>query len=126
MHLEETLEHLASYDNIQAVACVPVGLTDHRRNLPELRPYKSDEARDVLRRVHAFQKRMLAERGTRFIFPSDEFYLLAGEPLPDENAYEGFPMLENGIGMIQDFLGDPLPLLPTRLETPRKVILGTG
>ena len=126
VHLEETLEHLASYDNIQAVACVPVGLTDHRRNLPELRPYRLEEARDVLRRVHAFQKRMLSERGTRFIFPSDEFYLLADEPLPDENAYEGFPMLENGIGMIQDFLGDPLPLLPTRLDTPRKVILGTG
>ncbi len=126
VHLEETLEHLASYDNIQAVACVPVGLTDHRRNLPDLRPYTKDEARDVLRRVHAFQKRMLDTRGTRFIFPSDEFYLLADEPLPDESAYEGFPMLENGIGMIQDFLGDPLPLLPTRLETPRKVILGTG
>ena len=126
VHLEETLEHLASYDNIQAVACVPVGLTDHRRNLPDLRPYRPDEARDVLRRVHAFQKRMLAERGTRFIFPSDEFYLLADEPLPGDEAYEGFPMLENGVGMIQDFLGDPLPLLPTRLETPRKVILGTG
>ena len=125
-HLEETLEHLAGYDNIQAVACVPVGLTDHRRNLPELRPYTPDEARDVLRRVHAFQKRMLRERGTRFIFASDEFYLLAGEPLPESDAYEGFPMLENGIGMIQDFLSDPLPLLPTRLETPRKVILGTG
>jgi len=126
VHLEETLEHLAGYDNVQAVACVPVGLTDHRRNLPELRPYTPLEARDVLRRVHAFQKRMLRERGTRFIFASDEFYLLAGEPLPDGDAYEGFPMLENGIGMIQDFLSDPLPLLPTRLEGPRKVILGTG
>lgn len=126
VHLEETLEHLASYDNIQAVACVPVGLTDHRRNLPDLRTYTPEEARDVLRRVHAFQKRMLRERGTRFIFASDEFYLLAGETLPEDEAYEGYPMLENGIGMIQDFLGDSLPLLPTRLETPLKVILGTG
>ncbi len=126
VHLEETLEHLASYGNVQAVACVPVGLTDHRRNLPELRPYRPEEARDVLRRVHAFQKRMLRERGTRFIFPSDEFYLLADEPLPGDEAYEGFPMLENGVGMIQDFLGDPLPPLPTRLEVPRKVILATG
>ena len=48
----------------------------------------------MLRRVHAFQKRMLAERGTRFIFPSDEFYLLADEPLPGDDA----PMLENGVG----------------------------
>ena len=126
VHLDETLEHLASYDNVQAVACVPVGLTEHRRNLPELRPYTPAEARDVLRRVHAFQKRMLQERGTRFIFPSDEFYLLADEPLPSCEAYEGFPMLENGVGMIQDFLGDALPTLPTRLEGPRKVILATG
>lgn len=125
-HLDETLTHLATYDNVQAVACVPVGLTEHRRNLPELRTYTPEEARDVLRRVHRFQKRMLAERGTRFIFASDEFYLLAGEPLPAGEAYEGFPMLENGVGMVQDFLSDPLPVLPTRLERPRKVILGTG
>ena len=64
--------------------------------------------------------------GSRFVFAADEFYLLAGEPLPEGDAYEGFPMLENGVGMVQDFLGDPLPSLPTRLERPRKVILGTG
>jgi putative radical SAM enzyme (TIGR03279 family) len=126
-NLTETLEFLAGHDNIIAAACVPVGLTDHRRNLPELRPFNPDEARDVLRRVHAFQKRMLQERGTRFIFPSDEFYLLADEPIPDEGYYEGFPMLENGVGMIRDFLSEALPtVLPRRLETPRKVILATG
>jgi len=125
-HLDETLEYLASHDNILAVACVPVGLTEHRKNLPELRPYTASEARDVLRRVHRVQKRMLREKGTRFVFASDEFYLLAGEPLPGQDAYEGFPMLENGVGMVQDFLEAPLPPLPTRLEGPRKVILGTG
>jgi putative radical SAM enzyme (TIGR03279 family) len=125
-HLDETLAHLATYDNVQAVACVPVGLTEHRRNLPELRPYTPEEARDVLRRVHRFQRRMLQERGTRFVFASDEFYLLADEPLPTSDAYEGFPMLENGVGMVQDFLSEPLPALPKRLERPRKVILGTG
>ena len=125
-HLDETLEFLASHDNIIAAACVPVGLTEHRRHLPDLRTYTKDEAKDVLRRVHAFQKRMLEERGTRFIFPSDEFYLLAGEPLPPAEAYEGFPMLENGVGMIRDFLSESCPTLPTRLDTPKKVILGTG
>lgn len=125
-HLDETLEFLAGHDNILSAACVPVGLTDHRTNLPDLRTYTRDEARDVLRRVHRFQQHMLKERGTRFIFPSDEFYLLADEPLPTDEAYEGFPMLENGVGMVRDFLSEGLPILPARLETPKRVILGTG
>jgi len=124
--MEETLAYLASRPNVQAVAAVPVGLTDHRRNLPDLRPYRPDEARDVIRRVRAVQRRMLAERGTRFVFLSDEFYLAAGEPLPEADAYEGFPMLENGVGMVRDFLGRPLPTLPDALPTPRKVLLVTG
>jgi NifB/MoaA-like Fe-S oxidoreductase len=126
-HLDATLETLAAYENVQAVACVPVGLTEHRRNLPELRPYTPEEARDVLRRVHAFQKRMLRERGRRFVFASDEFYLLAGEPLPQAEAYEGFEMLENGVGMVRDFLMEGLPpSLPDKLERPKRVLLATG
>ncbi|MEX2503110.1 MAG: DUF512 domain-containing protein, partial [Trueperaceae bacterium] len=100
-HLDETLAYLTSRPNVQAIAAVPVGLTDHRTNLPDLRPYRRDEARDVIRRVSAVQERMLVERGTRFVFLSDEFYLVAGEPLRAGDAYEGFPMLENGVGMVR-------------------------
>ena len=124
--LDDTLEYLASRPNIQAVAAVPVGLTGHRTNLPDLRPYRADEAQDVIRRVRAFQRRMLAERGTRFVFLSDEFYLTAREPLPGDAAYEGYPMLENGVGMVRDFLGDGLPTLPVRVAEPRRVLLATG
>ena len=124
--LDETLAYLAARPNVQAVAVVPVGLTGHRKNLPELRPYREDEARDVVRRVRRVQRRMLAERGTRFVFLSDELYLTAGEPLPASDAYEGFPMLENGVGMVRDFLGDGLPPLPRRLHQPRRVLLATG
>ena len=124
--LDETLAYLADRPNIQAVAAVPVGLTGHRVNLPELRPYRPDEARDVIRRVRRFQDRMLAERGTRFVFLSDEFYLTADEPLPSHDAYEGYPMLENGVGMVRDFLGQGLPPLPARLASPRRVLLATG
>jgi putative radical SAM enzyme (TIGR03279 family) len=121
----ESLEYLASLPNVIGVACVPVGLTAHRKNLPDLHPYTPIEARDVLNRAHAFQKKMLAERGTRFVFPSDEFYILAGYALPEEDAYEGYPMLENGVGMVRDFLSEPLPELPKVIPTTR-VILGTG
>ena len=124
--LDETLEYLTSRPNVISAAVVPIGLTDHRRNLAEMRPFTQGEARDVLRRVNVWRARMLRERGTRFVFPSDEFYLLAGEPLPQEAEYEGFPMLENGVGMIRDFLVEALPPLPAALPAPLHVILGTG
>ena len=124
-HFEETLEYLSSLPNVQSAACVPVGLTGHRRNLPDLRPYNRAEARAVLEIAHRWQRKMLGERGTRFVFPSDEFYLLAGHPLPPEEAYEGFPMLENGVGMVRDFLSEGLPPLPKAVPVTR-VILGTG
>ncbi|MEJ2290498.1 MAG: DUF512 domain-containing protein [Deinococcales bacterium] len=104
--LNGTLEYLAGRPNVRAVAAVPVGLTAHRAHLPRLEPYTPDQAADVLGRVQAFQERMLRERGTRFVFASDEFYLRAGVPLPETEAYEGFPMLENGIGMVRDFLDE--------------------
>lgn len=125
-HLSETLEFLAGRRNVSAVAVVPVGLTEHRKNLPELRPFTSVEARQVLSRVTRFQARMLAERGTRFAFLSDEFYLLAGEEIPADEAYEGYPMLENGVGMIRDFLSGELPVLPPKITPSRKVVLATG
>ncbi len=125
-YLDETLEALSQYPNVQAVACVPVGLTEHRKNLPDLKPYTPEQAQDVLKRIRAFQEKMLEERGTRFAFASDEFYILANEALPENDYYEGFQMLENGVGMVRDFLSSPLPKLPKRLAQPRKVLLATG
>lgn len=125
-HLDDTIEYLSSRPNVISAAVVPIGLTSHRTNLPDVRTFTPEEARDTLRRLNIWRKKFLQERGTRFVFPSDEFYLLAGEPLPSEEEYEGFPMLENGVGMIRDFLQDGLPPLPKALPHPRKVILGTG
>ena len=130
---EETLEFLSSKPNVISVAAVPVGLTGFRDNLAHVDTFDREGARDVLRRANKWRKKLLEERGTRFIFPSDEFYLLAGEPLPGEEEYEGFPMLENGVGMIRDFLSeelDPTALDLAALESPitpiKKVILATG
>jgi putative radical SAM enzyme (TIGR03279 family) len=124
--LEATMAYLASRPNVQALAVVPVGLTEHRVNLPELRTYTAAEAADVIERVEAFAERSLAERGSRFAFLSDEFYLLAGRPLPAADAYEGFVMLENGVGMVRDFLGSGVGAVPRRLATPRRVLCVTG
>ncbi len=125
-NLDETVEYLSSRPNVISAAVVPIGLTAHRTNLPDVRTFNREEAQDTLKRLNIWRKKFLAERGTRFIFPSDEIYLLAGEPLPSEEEYEGFPMLENGVGMIRDFLTEGLPELPAALPYPMKVILGTG
>lgn len=124
--LDATLEYLASRPNVQAVAVVPVGLTGHRRNLPDVRTLTADESDDLVARVEAFQRRMLRDKGTRFAFLSDELYLTSGRPLPAADAYEGFVMLENGVGMVRDFLEVPLPVLPARLDVPKRVLLVTG
>ncbi|UCH26176.1 MAG: DUF512 domain-containing protein [Trueperaceae bacterium] len=126
VHLAETLKDLAGRSNVLAVAVVPVGLTDHRSHLPALRTYSTEEASRVVYQVESFQRRMLAERGTRFAFLSDEFYLLAGRDLPTEEMYEGFPMLENGVGMVRDFFSEPLPELPDALPEPKRVLVATG
>lgn len=124
--LDATLDYLASLPNVLASAAVPVGLTDHRGHLAEVQTYTPEQATDVLRRIDRFQERMLAERGTRFVFASDEFYILAGRPLPTADAYEGFTMLENGVGMVRDFLSEELPAVPTRIEGRRRVLIVTG
>jgi putative radical SAM enzyme (TIGR03279 family) len=121
-----TLDYLASRPNVQAVAVVPVGLTGHRRNLPEMRTFEPAEAEAVVLQVEAFQRRMLGARGSRFAFLSDEFYLVAGRPLPPTDAYEGFTMLENGVGMVRDFVNAAWPPLPAALSRPLRVICATG
>ncbi|SEJ81733.1 putative radical SAM enzyme, TIGR03279 family [Deinococcus reticulitermitis] len=125
-HLDDTVEYLSSRSNVISAAVVPIGLTGHRKNLPDVRTFTREDAQDTLARLNVWRRKFLTERGTRFVFPSDELYLLAGEPLPTEEEYEGFPMLENGVGMIRDFLTEGLPELPAALPAPRRVILGTG
>lgn len=128
--LDKTLDYLTSLPNVLSVAAVPVGLTGHRGHLAEVDTYEREAAVDVLDRIGRWQRRLLAERGTRFVFASDEFYLTAGRDLPTTAEYEGFPMLENGVGMVRDFIDAPTPALPAALSTgrstPKRVIMATG
>lgn len=102
--LEYTLEELKKLgENLQSVACVPVGLTRYREGLAELRPFDKDSASAVIDTLERFGGRMLEERGARTFFPSDEFYILAKRPLPPYAFYEDFPQIENGVGMFRDF-----------------------
>ena len=93
-------------ENVQSVACVPVGLSKHREGLYKLEPYNSETAGNVIDIVLAFGDKLRAERGTRVVYPSDEFFIIAQRELPDYDFYEDFPQIENGVGMYRDLQTD--------------------
>jgi putative radical SAM enzyme (TIGR03279 family) len=103
-HLERTVFDLAPlYPQVATTAIVPVGLTRHRERLPALRSLTPAEARELIAAVEGWQRRWLRELGSRFVFLADEIYLLAAQPLPSARAYEGFPVVEDGIGLVRRF-----------------------
>lgn len=104
--LDRTLSDLSAYRNIGSVAVVPSGLTKHREGLYPLEPFTKEDAEAVLDRVNAFGDKMLKDSGRRLVFPSDEFYLKAERTIPDEDYYEDYPQLENGVGMIASMRGE--------------------
>jgi putative radical SAM enzyme (TIGR03279 family) len=103
-HLERTVRDLRGlHPAVTTTAVVPVGLTRHRQRLPALRLLTAAEAGALVAAAEGWQARCLGELGTRFVFLADEIYLLAGRPLPPAEAYEGFPVAEDGVGLVRRF-----------------------
>jgi putative radical SAM enzyme (TIGR03279 family) len=104
-HLERTIEDLFKFHpNVASLAIVPVGLTDHRKNLPLLRPFTADYARELIAHVSPIQKTLKRKIGTPFAFLGDEIYIMAGADIPPASHYADFPQMENGVGMVRTFL----------------------
>ena len=99
--LERTVRELSAIPGARSLALVPVGLTGHREDLTALRPYRPEEARAVLALAERWREKLLAEKGTRFVFPSDEFYLQAGWPIPPDEAYEDYGQIDDGVGLLR-------------------------
>lgn len=100
--LERTISDLSKYlPQMQSVSVVPVGLTKYRENLYPLKPFDKEDARAALNIIRRWQDKLYGEYGNHFIHASDEIYLMAGEPLPEEEEYDGYPQLENGVGMLR-------------------------
>ena len=103
-HLARTVSELAPlHPHVATTAIVPVGLTRHRERLPKLRALDAAEAAALCETVERWQREFLSTLGSRFVFLGDEVYLLAGRPLPGAGAYEGFPVAEDGIGLVRRF-----------------------
>lgn len=102
--LSRTLNDLMGfYPQMASVSVVPVGLSKYREGLAKLDKFDAEGARETLSIIGSVQAQMRSQYGTNFVYASDEFFLLAGEALPDSSYYDGFPQIENGVGMMTDF-----------------------
>ena len=100
--LERSIEELSQYlPNLGSVSVVPVGLSRYREGLYPLEPFNAQDARNVLEIIHRWQDRLYPEYGVQFVHASDEWYILAGDELPEEERYDGYLQLENGVGMLR-------------------------
>lgn len=121
--LDRSLRDLSQFERLRSIAGVPVGLTRHglerqskqlrnsrdcMRNLPnkqvEVRRYEPEEAAVVIDQAEAWQRRFRAERGETFLYLGDEFYLMTGRQVPPASQYDGFPQIEDGIGITRHLL----------------------
>ena len=105
--LDRSIRDLSAYlPNLESVSVVPVGLSKYRDGLYPLEPFTKEDAQDVLRIIHGWQNKIYPEYGTHFVHASDEWYILAEEELPQEEQYDGYLQLENGVGMLRLLLDE--------------------
>lgn len=126
----ETFEKLAGFfPQIKTIALVPLGLTRHREGLTPLVPVTPEYARSLIAFADRFGHRFKKELGVYFVYPSDEFYILAGLPVPERQRYDTFDQLENGVGMVRTLLNGFAAArgeFPASLPRPVRVTLVTG
>lgn len=125
--LEKTYQDLSKLTGVLSLAVVPVGLTIYRHNLPEIRLYQKEDARQLVEWLEKTQQREVKNRGSRFIWASDEFYLLADLPIPSAEAYEDYSQFENGVGMVRHFWEDWREVsLPLAVSSALEISFVTG
>ena len=105
--LEKTFKDLVALaPMVETMAVVPVGLTKNREGLPEVRLFTSIECQNIILQVEKWQNECREKFGKSFIYLGDEFYINAGINLPAAERYDGFPQIENGIGLSRNFLDE--------------------
>ena len=135
--LSKTISDVASlFPAARSLAVVPIGMTCHRTGLAHMEAVTPQSAAETIRLITSYQERFLAEFGLRFVYPSDEFYCISGLPLPDEEAYEDYPQIENGVGMLRklekeceeasEMSPEPFRTEEKGTEGPLRVIIPTG
>ena len=127
--LERTIRDLSQYmPYMQSLSVVPVGLTKYREGLYPLKPFGKAEAEAALQIIERWQDELYQKWGTHFVQASDEFYILAGREIPEEEHYDGYIQLENGVGMVRLLLDEAKAALDAEAgdEEVRELSLATG
>ncbi len=105
--LDRTISDLWKLHNsIQSLAVVPVGLTGHRDNLALIRPFTSQQAEEVIKQVEKWHNTFRSQDRNGFVYAADEFYVLAGREFPSMEYYDELPQVENGVGLVVQFLDE--------------------
>lgn len=131
--LEFSLKELLRFAPVmESVSVVPVGLSKFREGLFPLESFQQEEAIQVLDLIHQYQQLAVEKCGMHFVHASDEWYLLAQRPLPEEDNYDGYLQLENGVGMLTLLRNEVRQaLVKNKIKKPwfkkkRKVTIATG
>ncbi len=134
-HLEQTLKDLASFHTgevptVASVAVVPVGLTRFRPPEDELTPVTREKAKEVISQVRILSQQFRQKFSSSVVWLADEWFLIAGEELPNESEYEEYPQVDNGVGSIQlfikQFAAAATELLPPKVYPQRKLTWVVG
>lgn len=126
-NLLKTMEDLEKlYPEVSSVSIVPVGLTKHRDGLYPLKPFDEKSASDTIDLVEKFGKKCLKKHGSQIFFCADEFYLKAGRAIPEDDWYEGYPQLENGVGLLRLLITEFLDTYETIKPEYKSFTVATG
>lgn len=103
--LRKTIRDLQQfYPMVQSVSIVPIGLTRYRDGLEKAETFLGEDCKEVIKSVTEETDGFYKQHGTRLVYLSDEFYLNAKMDIPPKEYYEGFPQIENGVGMVRTFI----------------------
>ncbi len=117
--LERSIRELGELaPTMQSVSIVPVGLSCHREGLFPLEPFAAEDCQTLIDQVHRWQEYFYEKYRLHFIHLSDEFYITAGLPLPEEDTYDGYLQIENGVGMMRLFWNEAMAELDFLDEDP--------
>ena len=127
--LRRSIEELSVlYPSVQSIAAVPVGLTKFRDGLTKLEPYNKVTAGETIDIIEEYSQKFRKEYGVGLCYPADEFFIKAERELPDEDYYDDYPQLDNGVGLVRSFYNDFMDELEYCNEKPeyKKLTLATG
>jgi putative radical SAM enzyme (TIGR03279 family) len=128
--LEKTLKDLYHFRNVvKSVAIVPVGLTKHRKVLPEIIGVDSKYAAETIALTREWNRNYFNIEGDQFVYLADEFYLLANRPTPSKSHYGQFYQIENGVGLVRKYIDNftrQFRKFPKSVKKPTSILFVTG